>query len=115
MKYLDRRLRRGGEEIVLGISAAASSPSTTLVLSAPPLAIGRRRQKRPRQLGLDARDAAALDRAGDLREVGERPVDGDLAGAGADERAAEVGGDSRPVGHDAPLDLIESPARRLRR
>jgi hypothetical protein len=55
------------------------------------------------------RDAGALDRAEDLREVGERPVDGDLAGAGADERAAEVGGNSRPVG--SPLDLIKSPAR----
>jgi hypothetical protein len=95
MKYLDRRLRRGGEEIVLGIRAAASSPSTTLVLSAPPLAIGRRRQERPRQLGLDARDAGALDRAEDLREVGERPVDGGLAAAGAREGLAQIIRDAR--------------------
>jgi hypothetical protein len=91
MKYLDRRLRRGGEEIVLGIRAAASSPSTTLVLSAPPLAIGRR-QERPRQLG---RDAGALDRAEDLREVGERPVDGGLAAAGAREGLAQIIRDAR--------------------
>jgi hypothetical protein len=61
MKHLDRRLRRGGEEIDLGITAPASSPSATLMLSAPALPIGRR-QERSRKLELAARDADALDR-----------------------------------------------------